>query len=210
MSNGTAIHDLMTPSPWTSSNCPAISNRHVRNDQGFVPLDELAGGIVRSRHAVAMPEQFVEIRITLAADDHELVAFQLLDAGTSIGHHLAQLRQDEIEYFGSPTCSRASGRRTQCLGLFAGFALGLEQPGILDRRRSLSSECGRELRELFVVDVGLELVDAQDTDDAVADDHRGTDPSADSSTPVDVARESAGSRIRRRRSVAASIARHGC
>ena len=167
-----------------------ISNRHVRNDEGFVPLDELAGGIVRSRHAVAMPEQFVEIRITLAADDHELVAVQLLDAGTSIGHHLAQLRQDEIEYLMDPQrAPERLGGRTQCLGLFAGFALGLEQPGILDRRRSLSSECGRELRELFVVDVGLELVDAQDTDDAVADDHRGTDPSADSSTPVDVARK---------------------
>ena len=137
-----------------------------------------------------MPEQFVEVRITLAADDHELVAVQLLDAGTSIRHHLAQLRQDEIEYLRDPQrAPERLGGRTQCLGLFAGLALGLEQPGVLDRRRSLSSECGRELCELLVVDAGLELVDAQDTDDTVADDHRGTDPSADSSTPVDVARE---------------------
>ncbi len=52
--------------------------------------------------AVAMPEQFVEVRIALAADDDELVAVELLDAGTPVGDDLAQLRQDQVEDLGQP------------------------------------------------------------------------------------------------------------
>ena len=100
-----------------------------------------------------MPDQFVEVRIAVAADDHQLVAVELLDAGTSIGHDLAQLRQDQIEDFGhAQRAPERLGGRAECLGLFAGSALGFEQPSILDRHRSLGGECGRELRELFVVD----------------------------------------------------------
>ena len=167
-------------------------------------------GSLGSAHAVAMSDQFVEVRIAVAADDHQLVAVEPLDAGTSIGDDLAQLRQDQVEDFGhAQRAPERLGGGAQRLGLFARGALGLEQPSILDRHRSLGGECSRELRELFGVDVGLELVDAEDADDAVADDHRGTDPSANASTAVQPDSQSAGSPTRRRRPVAASTARPG-
>ncbi len=37
------------------------------------------------------------------ADDHQAVAVELLHAGALIGHHLAQLRQDQIDYLGTPS-----------------------------------------------------------------------------------------------------------
>ena len=33
----------------------------------------------------------------MAADDHHLVAVELLDGWQPVGHHLAQLREDQIE-----------------------------------------------------------------------------------------------------------------
>ena len=67
---------------------------------GSCCLDHLAGRIVGPPRVEAMSEQFVEIRKAVAADDHHLVALELLDAGSSIGHDLAQLRQDQIEDLG--------------------------------------------------------------------------------------------------------------
>ena len=97
-------------------------------------------------HAVAMSEQFVEVRIAVAADDHQLVAVELLDAGTPIGHDLAQLRQDQVEDFGhAQRAPERLGGGAERLGLLARGALGLEQPSILDRHRGLGGECGREL-----------------------------------------------------------------
>ncbi len=61
--------------------------------------------------------------------------------------------------------------------------------GVLDRHRGLRGECRRELCQLFVVEVGFELVDAENAGDAVADDHRRTDPSANARTAVDVTRK---------------------
>ena len=137
-----------------------------------------------------MPEQFVEVRIAVAADDHELVAVELLDAGTPVGHDLAQLRQDQVEDLGhAERAPERLGRRAERLGLLARGALGLEQASVLDRHRGLGGECRRELRQLLGVEVGLELVDAQDADDAVADDHRRADPSANASAAVLLARE---------------------
>ena len=69
--------------------------------------------------------------------------------------------------------------RTKRLGLLTRGPLGLEQTRILDRDRRLRRERGRELRELLVVEIGLELVDADHADDPVADDHRRADPAAD-------------------------------
>ena len=43
--------------------------------------------------------------------------------------------------------------------------------------------------ELLGVEVGLELVDAEHADDAVADDHRRADPAANASAAVHLARE---------------------
>src|SRR6185436_16283026 len=66
---------------------------------------------------------------------------------------------------------------------------GVEQPGVLDGDPRLDGECRRDVGKRFVVEVGLELVDAEDADDAVADGHRRTDPTADASTAVLVTRE---------------------
>ena len=108
----------------------------------------------------------------------------------SYGHDLAQLRQDQIEDLGqAQRAPERLGCRAERLGLLARGALGLEQPRVLDRHRRLGGECRRELRELLVVEVGLELVDADDADDSVADDHRRADPAADASAAVDLARE---------------------
>ena len=141
-------------------------------------------------HAVAMPEQLVEVRIAVAADDHGLVAVELLDARTPVGDDLAQLRQDQVEEFGdAQRAPERLGRRLERLGLRARGALGIEQASVLDRHRSLGGECRGEVRQLFGVEVGLELVDAQDADDTVADDHRRADPAANASTAVLFARE---------------------
>ena len=76
---------------------------------GLVPLDQLAGRIVRPPPVVAESDQLVEIRIAVAADDHQLVAVELLDAGALVRHHLAQLRQDQIEDLGhARACCRAN------------------------------------------------------------------------------------------------------
>ena len=72
----------------------------VRDDDGLVPLDQLPRRIVGSPAGVAMSEQLVDVRIAVAGEDHELVAVELLDAGTSIGNDLAQLRQDQVEDLG--------------------------------------------------------------------------------------------------------------
>ena len=45
-------------------------------------------------------EQLVDVRIAVAGENLELVAVELLDAGTSIGNDLAQLRQDQVEDLG--------------------------------------------------------------------------------------------------------------
>jgi hypothetical protein len=132
-----------------------------------------------------MPDQLVEVGIALTADDDELVAVEPLDAGAPVGNDLAQLRQDQVEDRGH--AERAPERRgggAERVGLLASSALGLQQASILDRHRGLSGECGRELRELVGVEVGLELVDAEDADDAVADDHRGADPAPNASASV--------------------------
>src|SRR5207237_4228561 len=81
------------------------------------------------------------------------------------------------------------GGGVQRLGLLARGPLRLEEASILDRRRSLGREGRRELRELLGVEVRLELVDAEDADDAVADDHRRADPPANASGAVLLARE---------------------
>ena len=157
-----------------------------------------------------MPEQLVEVRIALAADDDELVAVELLDAGTPVRDDLAQLRQDQIEDLGhAERAPERLGRGAERLGLLARGALGLEQSSILDRDRGLGGECRRELRELFGVEVGLELVDAQNADDAVADDHRSADPAANASTAVLLTRKVRVLRYVGEDSVAASTARPG-
>ena len=123
----------------------------------------------------------------MAADDDHLVAVDLLDAAAVVRDDLAQLRQDQIEDLGqAQRAAQRLGCRAQRLGLLAGRALGLEQPRILDRRRGLGGEGRHELREILVVEVGLELVERDDADDAVADDHRCADPAADSSAAVDL------------------------
>ena len=68
-------------------------------------------------------------------------------------------------------------------------ALRLEQTGVLDRDCRLGGEGGRNLGELLVVEVGLELVDADHADDAVADDHRRADPAANAGRTPEVARK---------------------
>ena len=67
-----------------------------------MPLHQLPGRIVGSP-SVAMSEQFVDVRIAVTADDDQLVAVELLDAGTPVGDDLAQLRQDQIEDSGMPS-----------------------------------------------------------------------------------------------------------
>ena len=74
-----------------------VSVTDVRDDQGLVPLDQFMGRIVDSPPVVADSDQLVEVRIALTPDDHQLVAVELLEARTLIGHHLAELRQDQIE-----------------------------------------------------------------------------------------------------------------
>ena len=76
--------------------------RHVRDDDRLEPLDQFACGIIGSPPVEALSEQFVEVRKAMAADDHHLVALELLDAGSSVGHDFAQLRQDQVEDFGRP------------------------------------------------------------------------------------------------------------
>ncbi len=101
----------------------------VRDDDRLAPLDHLAGGILGPPYLVAHAEQFVDVRIAMAADDHQLVAVELLDAGTCIGDNFAQLRQNHIEDFGHTECApERFGRRAQRLGLLAGGVLGREQP----------------------------------------------------------------------------------
>ena len=132
-----------------------------------------------------MSEQLVDVREALGGENLELVAVEPLDAGAAIGNDLAHLRQDQIEDFGhAQRASKRFGGGAQRLGLLAGRALGLQQASVLDRHRGLSGECRCELCQLFGVEVGLELVDAEDADDTVADDHRDTEPPPNASTAV--------------------------
>ena len=167
-----------------------VARGGVREDDGPVPLDQVPGRIAGSAHAVAMSDQFVEVRIAVAAVDHPLVAVEPLDAGTPVGDDLAKLRQDQVEDFGhAQRAPQRLGCGAESLGLFAGSSLGLEQARVFDRHRGLGGECRRDFRQLFGVEIGLELVDAEHADDAVADDHRGTDPSANASTAVQLTRK---------------------
>ena len=162
----------------------------VRHDQCLAPLDQLAGRGHPLHHVVAKPDQLVEIRVAVAAEDQELVAVELLDAGALVRNNLAQLGQDQIENVGhAQRAAERMGCGAECLGLFPSGALGVEQAGVLDRDRRVGGECGRHVCELFVVDVGHEVVDAEDADNAVADDHRRTDPTANACTAADVTRE---------------------
>ena len=103
---------------------------------------------------------------------------------------MPQLREDQIEDLGhAQRAAERLGCRAQRFRLLAGGALGLEQPSVLDRHRGLGGERRCELRQLLGVEVGLELVDAEDADDTVADDHRRTEPSANASAAVFVARK---------------------
>ena len=72
----------------------------VRDDDGLVPLDEPPRRIVGSPAGVAMSEELLDVRKALGGENFELVAVELLDAGTPIGNDLAQLRQDQVEDFG--------------------------------------------------------------------------------------------------------------
>ena len=72
----------------------------VRDDDRLARLDHLAGRIVGPPPVEAQSEQLVEVRKAEAADDHHLVAVELLDGGGSIRHDLPQLRQDQIEDLG--------------------------------------------------------------------------------------------------------------
>ena len=160
----------------------------VRHDEGVVPLDQLAGGIVRPSPLVAQADHLIEVRVAVAADDLQLVAVDPLDAGALVGHDLAQLRQDQAGNLGDTECAaKRMCRGAERLGLLARGALGFEQARVLDRDRRLGRERRGELRELLVVDIRLELVDADDADDAVADDHRRADPAANSSGAVTLA-----------------------
>ena len=67
---------------------------------GLVPLDEPPRRIVGSPAGVAMAEELVDVRKAVGGENLELVAVEPLDAGTSIGNDLAQLRQDQVEDFG--------------------------------------------------------------------------------------------------------------
>ena len=79
--------------------------------------------------------------------------------------------------------------RTQRLALLAGGAFGLEQSRVLDRRRRLCGERRDELGEVVVVEIGLELVERDDADDAIAEYQRCADPAADASATVQLAGE---------------------
>ena len=162
----------------------------VRHDDRLTRLDHLAGGIVRPPRVEAQSEQLVDVRKAVPADDHHLVAVELLDGGGSVGHHFAQLGQNQLEDIRqAERAAERLGRRTQRLGLLASGALGLEQPRVLDRQSSLGGKRGRELGQVLVVEVGLELVDAEDADHAIADDHGRTDPSANAAATVKLARK---------------------
>ena len=81
----------------------------VRNDQRLVLLDQLAGRIARPRQLVAEADHLLEVRVAVAADDLQLVAVDPLDAGALVGHHLAQLRQDQTRRpRACPACCRAN------------------------------------------------------------------------------------------------------
>ena len=93
----------------------------VRNDDRLARLDHLAGRIVGPPPVEAQSEQLVEVRKAEAADDHHLVAVELLHGGGSIRHDLPQLREDQIEDLGKIQGARERlGRGAERLGLLAG------------------------------------------------------------------------------------------
>src|SRR5437870_1870593 len=66
-----------------------IASGGVSHDERLVPLHELTRRIVRSPPAVAMPKQFVEVRVAGSADDHELVAVEATDDPVADDHRRA-------------------------------------------------------------------------------------------------------------------------
>ena len=121
-------------------------------------LDQLAGGIARPSPLVAEADHLIEIRVAVAADDLQLLAVDPLDAGTLVGHDLAQLRQDQAGHLGhAQRAAERMCRGAERLGLLARGALGLEQARVLDRDRRLGRERRGELRELLVVESGSNL-----------------------------------------------------
>ena len=115
----------------------------------------------------------------MAADDHELVAVELLDArALRMEPPCAAPPGSDRTPGAPPGCSRANGPPH-----------GASRPARGRRARSRASarsrsrsppgrQRRRQLRQLLVVEVGLELVDADHADDPVADDHRRADPAA--------------------------------
>ncbi len=93
---------------------------HVRDDHGLAPLDHVAGGIVAPLPVEPVSDQLLSVRIPDASDDHESVSVELLHAGTPIGDHFAQLRQDQIDDLGQvQRAAERVGRGAERLGLLA-------------------------------------------------------------------------------------------
>ena len=126
----------------------------------------------------------------MPADDHHLVAVDLLHAAAVVWNHLAQFRENEIEHLAqAQRAPERLCRRPQSVRMFPSGSFGFEQACALDRGRRLCCEGCCELRELLVVEVGLELVEGEDADDAVPEDERCTDPAANASAAVDLTRK---------------------
>ena len=172
---------------------------------------DVGGRIVGVAPVEALPQQIVKVGKAVSADDDHLVAVDLLHAAAVVGNHLAQFRQDQVEDLRqAQRAAERLGRRTQRLGLIARSALRLEQACILDRRRGLGREGCHELREILVVEIGFELVESEDADDAVAEEQRRTDPPANATAAVYLARKMRVTRYVAEARVAASSAGPGC
>ena len=90
------------------------ARRHVGDDDWLALLDHVRGGVVRIAPVEPLPEQFVEVREPVPADDDHLVAVDLLHAAAVVRNHLAQFRQDEIEDLGeAQEAPERLGRRPQ-------------------------------------------------------------------------------------------------
>ena len=118
----------------------------VGDDGGLVLLHHHVGEGVRAPRREPLSDQLVDVRKALAAHDHELVAVELLDRGARVGHHLAQLGQNQIEDLGrTQRAPQREGCGAKRLGLFPSGPLRLEQACSLDRHRRLGRESGRNL-----------------------------------------------------------------
>ena len=94
-------HPSLDPSPAVGLLVEVLEpRRDVRDDDRLESLDHLAGRIVGPPPVEALSEQFAQVRKAVAADDHHLVALELLDAGSPIRHDLAQLGKDQIDDHG--------------------------------------------------------------------------------------------------------------